>query len=66
LVLIGYYNISLSADQLSPRAMITIPSKKTAGAYKRIGLIIPYIGSESEKWLNQCFQGEVKQQIKIV
>ncbi|KAI6765911.1 hypothetical protein HG530_006981 [Fusarium avenaceum] len=68
LILIGYYNFSSSAEdttQLFPRAMVTVPSKRTAGAYERIGMIVPYIGDESDKWLNQCFDGVEKREIKI-
>lgn len=79
LILIGYYKFStLGKDStppgyckpsrqdttyLCPRAMITIPSKTTAGAYERIGMVIPYKGFESDKWLNQCFDGVEKQEI---
>lgn len=69
LVLIGYYDFPTLVEDNSercPRAIITVPSDRIAGAYKRIVMIAPDIDSRSEKWLSNCFKGLVEQEVKLV
>jgi hypothetical protein len=70
LILIGYHEFSTDEDgegcvELSPRAMITIPSKRTAGAYERIGMFMPHAGEQAER-IDQCFRDAEEREIKII
>ncbi|KAM0344809.1 hypothetical protein ACHAPU_007187 [Fusarium lateritium] len=68
LILIGYYEFSDTSagpGELSPRAMITVPSKRVAGAYERVGILMSHTGHRA-KMLNELFQRAGERIIKIV
>ncbi|KAF4454893.1 hypothetical protein F53441_2686 [Fusarium austroafricanum] len=61
MILLGYYEFS--NGKLSPRGLIIVPSKTTAGAYERIGTIRSYVFQDAKEYPRalHCFRGNRRQ-----
>ncbi|KAF5529306.1 het-domain-containing protein [Fusarium napiforme] len=68
LILLGSYEFSPDLEgreHISPRAIVTIPSRRHPGAYERIGILTPHYGERADR-IYQCLKDGEEREIKIV